>query len=223
MFQTENDLVISIRDWVDSESGFVSGEKQSLLSEVDLGYGRADLVAVGFNNCDRSNRKHHLEYYDISLLSYIEEKERVTLEEMSYITRSPERRINRSLEALINDEFITYRKGHYYSHKKYADSLTDSIAIEAKLKNWKRALTQAFRYKWFANKSYVFLPVENIAVPKANIDMFQKYNVGLASVTDKKNIDVIFEPERETPISSKMRMALNEHLLFQDSTDTRSF
>jgi hypothetical protein len=45
------------------------------------------------------------------------------------------------------------------------------------LKNWKRALYQAHRYKWFANEAYVLLPESNIKPALNQIELFEQYNV----------------------------------------------
>ncbi len=180
------------------------------------------MVAVGYGNNLPTSRKNFLAYFDISLLSLIEKEESISFDDIVYITKSPTRKISSALTSLIDEEFIVYRKGKYISHNKYADLLTDSIAIEAKLKDWRRALKQAYRYKWFANKSYVFLPQENINVPKKNLNIFKSYNVGLASISSKDGLEVLFSPRDEAPVSNRMRIALNEYLL-QNNTATGGF
>lgn len=216
MFKTEKDLVSCIqKKFTYQQFDLLDGDKQSVFTELNLGYGIADMVLVGHKK-NYPKRKKFLGYFDISLLNIIK-KEKVTFEDIVYLTKSPSKKIHSSLKSLIGEGFIIYREGHYFSHKKYANILTDSIAIEAKLKDWKHALKQAYRYKWFANKSFVFLPSENLSIPKKNIDLFKKYNVGLAGVSKKNGVEVIYEPTSETPISEKMKIALNEHLLFNNN------
>lgn len=217
MFQTEKDLVSCMqRTFADQQFELLHGKKQSVFTELNLGYGIADIVLVGHKE-KFSERKNFLAYFDISLLSLIEKK-KITFDDIVYITRSPKKRVRSSLESLISEGFVVYRKGQYFSHKKYANILTDSIAIEAKLKDWKRALKQAYRYKWFANKSFVFLPSENLSTPKANMYLFKQYNVGLAGISKNAGIEVIYSPVSERPISEKMNISLNEHLLFQNNS-----
>jgi len=217
MFKTEKDLVSCIQQtFTGQQFDLLDGDMQSVFTELNLGYGIADMVLVGHKE-NYPERKNFLAYFDISLLNLIE-KEEVTFDDIVYITKSPEKKIHSSLESLMSEGFVIYREGRYFSHKKYANILTDSIAIEAKLKDWKRALKQAYRYKWFANKSFVFLPCENLSIPKDNIHLFKKYNVGLAGVSKDLGIEVIYEPISENPISGKMSIALNEHLLFQGNS-----
>ncbi len=53
------------------------------------------------------------------------------------------------------------------------------FAFEAKLTDWRRALQQAFRYRYFADKSVVVMPLENARAAVANLEAFQSMEVGL--------------------------------------------
>ncbi|MBI4158111.1 MAG: hypothetical protein HY505_00600 [Candidatus Yanofskybacteria bacterium] len=222
MFSSEKELVNCIESYISTAPDFIRGERRFVFTELGLGYGIADVVAVGYSETPSTTRKNFLAYFDISLLSLIEKEESISFDDIVYITKSPTKKITSALSSLINEEFVVFREGKYISHRKYADLLTDSIAIEAKLKDWRRALKQAYRYKWFANKSYVFLPKENITMPEKNLDLFRSYNVGLASVSREDGLEVLFAPKDEPPVSDRMRIALNEHLL-QNDTATWGF
>ena len=52
-------------------------------------------------------------------------------------------------------------------------------AFEGKLKNWQKALQQAFRYRYFADKAIVVMPLENADAALANLDAFRHSFVGL--------------------------------------------
>lgn len=77
------------------------------------------------------------------------------------------------------------------------------ISIEAKLKNWKRALRQAYRYKSFSEESYVFMDETYISSPLKNIEEFKKYNIGLCGVTTEK-INVYYKPVDNKPFSKEL-------------------
>jgi len=55
-------------------------------------------------------------------------------------------------------------------------------AFEFKLSNWRRALMQASRYKFFSNVSIVVLPVEKCGSPLKYLNTFKKVRVGLWGV-----------------------------------------
>lgn len=210
MFSTEQQLVDRIVS--DFQSGsFLSGTSQrAIFTELNMGYGIADIVTVDVKN-KLLDRQRFLEYHDVSLLHLIESNDDVSFEDIVYITKSSARKVNSSLELLLEEGLVKTRKGKYKSHRKYASVLSDSLAIEAKLHDWKRALKQAYRYKWFADKSFVFLPESNINPALKNLHLFKDHNVGLASVGEC--INVHFEPKKETPLSLNMHRLLNEKVL----------
>lgn len=77
------------------------------------------------------------------------------------------------------------------------------ISIEAKLKNWKRALIQAYKYRFFSIESYVFIDETYIENPLNNIEEFKKYNIGLAGVSTD-NIIIYYQPEEVEPFSEEL-------------------
>lgn len=52
-------------------------------------------------------------------------------------------------------------------------------AFETKLKDWRRALTQAYRYKYYANRSIVVMPYEHFISRNGEVELFKKSNIGL--------------------------------------------
>lgn len=78
------------------------------------------------------------------------------------------------------------------------------VSFELKLKNWKRAAKQAFRYKSFSNVSYVVLPMKNINAALNNIELFKKYNIGLAKFDQNSVFEILHKPEIEKPYSEDL-------------------
>lgn len=62
------------------------------------------------------------------------------------------------------------------------------IAFEAKLKDWQKALQQAFRYRYFADKVIVVMPHSTILPALANLESFHLLKVGLWSFNEKTGI-----------------------------------
>ncbi len=89
----------------------------------------------------------------------------------------------------------------YLLVEKNENSLKYVIALELKLKNWNRALEQAFKYKSFSNESYVIVDeaaIENVLKHK---DEFMHFNIGLASFNKNGEFKVYYYPESDTPFS----------------------
>lgn len=90
-------------------------------------------------------------------------------------------------------DFVFIEKNNQY--------INHIIAIELKLKNWKKALIQAFKYRNFANQSYVIIDEKNLSNAVKNIDNFKQSNIGLASFNKNKELRIHFYPNSNDPFS----------------------
>lgn len=210
MFNTEKQLVktlknnyISICHWNTLKFS------TTVMEEVDLGFGIADLV-ISKLITRPSKAKEKLTYFDAVIYKIIETKREISFQKLKEITKADVTSINRSLNKLIKDSYINKKDSIITFRKPYQAVTSDSIAIEAKLKNWKRALDQAFRYKWFAKKSFVVLDSINIKPAITNIDQFKKLNVGLAEINKSGKLILHFNPAKKDPIDYKVWILLNE-------------
>ncbi|MCP4550989.1 MAG: hypothetical protein GY834_02870 [Bacteroidetes bacterium] len=89
----------------------------------------------------------------------------------------------------------------FYDKKQNETSI---ISFELKLKNWKRAMKQAFRHKSFSNISYVVLPAKHVSAALKNISLFEQYNIGLATFAPDNTFEIIFKPELSQPYSDNL-------------------
>lgn len=88
------------------------------------------------------------------------------------------------------------------------------ITIELKLKNWKRALAQAYKYKSFSDISYVCMDESNIDSVLKHLDMFEKYNIGLITISKNKKVTIVHMPNATEPyvkdLYEKATLKLND-------------
>ncbi|GAP68845.1 hypothetical protein BA6E_105119 [Bacteroidales bacterium 6E] len=94
---------------------------------------------------------------------------------------------------------------------------TAVISFELKLSDWKRAAKQAFRYRSFSNMSYVVMSAQKSAVAVKNIDLFKRYNIGLAKFNNDGFFEILHKPEISQPYSENLNRKLmqsigNSHL-----------
>ena len=94
-----------------------------------------------------------------------------------------------------------------------SEKILSIIAIELKLSNWKRAFEQAFRYRSFANYSFVVLDNSMINPAKKNIDQFQKKNIGLLGLDNSGNIYDYYLPKNKKPYSEQLEAKLTEMVI----------
>lgn len=174
----------------------------STKKEVDIGYGISDIFYYTLQNETIAERK---EISDkkigdksiIEILIKIGRRKSISKNCFDKLVEhhSPgkQKKIYRYL--LESNLIRLSSEGKIIIAKKYLPKLKSSIAIEAKLKNWKRALFQAYRYNFVADKSFVVLPEKNIKPALANISEFEFFNVGLIGVTDTEII-VHYKPKK---------------------------
>lgn len=75
-------------------------------------------------------------------------------------------------------------------------------AFEMKIKGWRKALAQAYRYKYYADIVYVVLPFNEAEKAIQSLEIFQKLNIGLLAFDDKKMIiKCLSTPANEKPLS----------------------
>jgi len=97
-------------------------------------------------------------------------------------------------------DFVIVKK----THKKSV-----SFAFEAKLSNWNRALTQAFRYKAFVNKSYVIMDHDKVKPALLNTEKFSRSNIGLLSIENSGKVHIHYNPRQESPFSPQLEEKFN--------------
>ena len=75
-------------------------------------------------------------------------------------------------------------------------STSKLTAFEMKLRDWRRALTQAYRYSYFADASIVVLPVGVADKAEEHLHVFERLGIGLWSCDpNSERIDMRFTPK----------------------------
>lgn len=76
-------------------------------------------------------------------------------------------------------------------------------AFEMKMNDWRKALAQAYRYRYFADSSCVVLPPDEAIRAKKSISIFRSVNVGLLSFDKKEScIESLYSPRKGKPLSA---------------------
>ena len=80
------------------------------------------------------------------------------------------------------------------------------MAFEAKLKDWRKALMQAFRYRYYANAAIVVLPFASAAPALENRHLFERFGVGLWTFRpDSGVISPRIAVKSRTPLNPRKR------------------
>ncbi len=79
-------------------------------------------------------------------------------------------------------------------------------AFELKISDWRRAMMQAHRYRYFANSSIVVLHSDKLKNAFEYIDTFKKINVGLWAFNPNNNkIITCYTPRPQNPLEPKYK------------------
>lgn len=110
--------------------------------------------------------------------------------------------------------------------------LNYAISFELKLKNWKKALIQAFRHQNYVNQTFVVLDENYITPAIKNKELFVKSNTGLISINPEKKLKIYYYPKPAEACSlffiNKLNKKLSEcseypqFLNFKNKTSIRS-
>ncbi|WP_353719351.1 hypothetical protein [Dyadobacter sp. 676] len=180
------------------------------MEEVAMGYGIADLVVAKVKHYDIAETI--MNDTDIHIYEIIAKYPDQTFDDLLQGSRIASAKLKNVLRKLENLSYIKNVEGSYSLGVVYNAVVLDNIAVEAKLKNWKRALYQAFRYKWFSFQSYVVMDSSNIKPALSNLHEFEKLNIGLAEINLLGEISIHYKPSKEQPISKKMTIQFNEYV-----------
>lgn len=190
-------------------------QRKKIFEEVNLGFGIADLVVSELKNENNCINRDKLTYIDINIYQIVKKNKKITFDKVKQISGVRKEEVNKSLKKLVEYSFIQKVDSCYIFKNKYELSYKKSIAFEAKLRNWKRALMQAYRYKWFADYSYVVLDESHSKIAIENLDTFKKLNIGLITLNIKGGIVIHYHPKKQKPLDISMQISLSEMILYQ--------
>ena len=180
------------------ESGYLAR------TEINSGYGIADVVAIRVDKNRSLLRLKHQQteslpnenhFRVLALICDEGGSEATTLDELLgklNICKSYTRVI---LENLCNLGFVKHAAdGAYVKINGWGPLSDDVVAIESKLTNWRRGISQAWRYKKFADEVYLAMPPQSLhPVDRREL---KSANVGLLTIVDGE-LRYVFKPSRQ--------------------------
>lgn len=192
--------------------------------EITAGYGRADLVLVKLNPDKCKIRKGHkqvkplLKEHFFQILRQIpdinNEEDPININELyDSILVSKSYLKYHLLKELESAGYIKQvEKEYYYKINGWVPLVQEMIAIEAKLRDWKRGLIQANRYKSFADKSY--LAILDRYEHLVDIDLLKNQNIGLYVVSENgEDVKEVLTPVITERVKQDKRNYVSEHYL----------
>ena len=191
--------------------------------ELNIGYGVADLVLVKkdkFNTKHCKLRKNYNQFTRLLKEDYFKIFKHLPNEDSGHAPVNLDYLIEKThlsksflkyniLRTLEQKGYIKKENGHFYFKiNGWMPIAKEVIAVEAKMRNWKRGFVQANRYRVFADRVYLALPIE--VVHLVDKRLLKKHNVGLIvfdAQLNRKKIALL--SRRAEPLSeSKKNLAM---------------
>jgi DNA-binding MarR family transcriptional regulator len=216
-YNYERDLVKSFHN----QNLAIFNKYELLISkkEVPVSECIPDLIFIGVNNYPESSwfkkrlsSKHH---YIIWLLKKMGDLDVPSLAEMSYMRAS---KISTLVQELIKADYIKDQQNGYYAlSQRYASIEAKVIAVEAKLRNWKQALSQAIRYSQFADLVMVAMDSDSVLGRVNIIEEYKAHNIGLCAVSSDETQWLVTPIERCT-LSFEKEYLIASAIAFSNQT-----
>lgn len=164
--------------------------------EVRVGGCIPDLVSVHFvKDPDLFSWPQRWSYRH-SFVVWLLRNKSLNLDEIASSFFEPVKRIKPVINSLIFNKIVTKTRDDRYELAKLIrdDFRANVIAVEAKLRDWRQALSQAKRYKDFANIVFVAMDATMVPLETAALEEFRSEQIGLCAV-ERKSVVWIINPE----------------------------
>lgn len=194
---SEEEFVESLEQWF-TEKGYLAKR------EVNIGNGVVDLVLAKLNKSKVNLRKRRnqkdslLKEYFFTALRYIPDKDTgkkpIQMDELQRRTMLSKNllryKILRDLEE--SGHIISTDDNSYLKINGWIPLAKEIVAIEAKLKDWKRGFIQANRYTTCADKVYLAIPEQISHLPDKKL--LRSFGIGLLSFSaHQKRLNILIE------------------------------
>ena len=93
------------------------------------------------------------------------------------------------------------------------------VAVEFKLRDWRRGLRQAFRHRNYVNEAHVVLDGARAMAAIEHIDLFKRANVGLTTLDRTGKVDVRYLPTPALPFSGRYAQSLAKKLVARSNAE----
>lgn len=219
MFQTEDQLM-EIFDSAIANSELWLGmprRRTFLMEEVNGIHGRVDRMMVSVPSALRpsKSRSELLQQETCCrIIVALRAKQPKASDQLAVETGRSHVTVRYWLARMADEELVrALPENQYVLGPKSALPDCKIWCFEGKLKNWKRALYQASRYRAFAHRSFVVMPENNIQSAERQIEQFKLAHVGLLSLDCKGEFRMITKPAPQQPRSLVMYTMAKGHAL----------
>jgi hypothetical protein len=167
-------------------------------ASLPLGAGVPDLVIVTY--MPQVLALANVELEDAEILAYLRAVGKARLDTIAERIGGSPSILSRRLYSLVEAEAIVSSSNTFSLTPVWRQILPEIVTIEIKVANWQRAIEQAARNRIFAHMSYVAFP-SNVAQRVRNQPALRALGIGLISVAEDGDADVIMKPRFRCPVA----------------------
>lgn len=209
-FHAEVDLAEHVRAWLTAQRDVVG-----VGDEINAGSGIADLVAGCATDQALPTRPTLLNPLAVHVMEAAQNS--VAEDDLRrwapHGWRSLHRRV---LEPLLAGGQLTMTRDSndlpsYTAAVVATDPFSSLIAVELKLRDWRRAVAQAGRYRLFAERAFLGMPAHRMTLSLQS--EARRNHVGVLAVHDSGHVEMVEPAPRAVPLQPSRRRWASEQLL----------
>lgn len=220
MFNSESDLVRQFkphsRRFISKIIPTIRPQKYFIINEFDSGNGIADIIVGTYRpRLSEQSMRSPINLNWVSLLATMNRNKKLNIDEFTELYGYSKKTAMLQIREYENAGFIELLNDNIFIVKKEYKSVVENVvAIEAKLKNWKQALKQAYRYRRFSDFSIVLMDADNVTPALKAENVFMEYGIGLASLNEK-GCKILISPAKNDRKNNDSFHRINEEALGQ--------
>lgn len=156
-------------------------------NEIRMGIGIPD---ISFNLGGNRRIKCMDDYYLLSVWDYVNAKKKVTLKEIGSRFLFSLEKVKKYVFQLVKMSLVVIKDEVVRVINDIKDAkLGITVAVEAKISDWRNGLIQAQRYLLFSDYSYLALPEKSVKL--VDFEMLKKEGIGLLSIREDDLEEII--------------------------------
>jgi len=198
--------------------------------EYESTNGMPDVVFATFDERALYQRAHSplarafVQASEVAVLMSLDENDPAPVDLLAQRARLGTSSVSRRLRSLAEAVVLVERVGRFGWRRlgPFPGLLRAVTAIELKLRDWRKALDQAARYRSFAERSLVVVDSDRSTRARANAVAFQFNGIGLASLSACGELEQVVAAPDAPPFDEVARVVAGERLWARDSLQRRA-
>ncbi len=175
---------------------FVTSQPSWRASSIPVGAGIPDFIFATYR--PEITRLTNIGQHHAGVLAYLRLVRNATSQTISERISRPKKRIQEALETLLEAEAVEQEGNAFRLTTRWRQILPKTLAVEAKVSDWRKAVEQASRNSIFVHYSYVAFP-NRLACRVSSDPIFGQIGVGIMGVEETGRVRILRRALRSCP------------------------